>query len=467
MTMDKKQMPPGTSVSRAVSSGEELPLFGTAAILAGGKSSRMGFDKQLLMEKDRRMLEQVIARLKEEFSDVLVVTSRPELYEGMGVRLTCDEYREKGPLAGLHAALQQSRSRYVYLLACDMPVVCLPFIRHMKDRIRQSGAEVCTCRRDGQLETFNTFYDRSLLPEVVRRLETGERSLFRFIHASRACVIEQEEAAVFDRELQMFTNINTPGEYETYLDRSAATSEDMALTETKNILRYIGGEYVPLQDLMVHEMALQLEIPGLLQQTLHCSPHQLRELVVGHLYNRGYIRKVEDIASLQLDENAGKAVVQLKNCEGKKPYNPLSDKLTFDPEILLANQQRFYDESTLQKATAGTHRCALCDDSGTHLACVDISRHNCMDKLAGQALLQGIRLEDKYILTSGRIPMDMVQKAAAMGVSMIVSRSTPTVAAVELGRRLNMTVLGFSRENRFNIYSAPQRLKGSPVAELK
>ena len=60
--------------------------------------------------------------------------------------------------------------------------------------------------------------------------------------------------------------------------------------------------------------------------------------------------------------------------------------------------------------------------------------------------------------------MDMIQKVAAIGVPMIVSRSTPTIAAVETARSANITLLGFSRENRFNIYSAPNRLKGCHFA---
>ena len=59
--------------------------------------------------------------------------------------------------------------------------------------------------------------------------------------------------------------------------------------------------------------------------------------------------------------------------------------------------------------------------------------------------------------------MDMIQKAVVIGVPMIVSRSTPTIAAVETARRANITLLGFSRENRFNIYSASHRLKGCSI----
>ena len=211
------KLSPGNSVSREIDTIQELPAFGTAAILAGGKSSRMGFDKQLLMENDRRILEQVIETLRQEFEDIIIVTARPELYEGMGVRIFSDTYRDKGPLAGVHAALYNARSRFVYMLACDMPVVNMDFVRHMKQRLAQSGADVCVGERDGRLEPFNTFYSRDLLPEVVYRLETGNSSLFRFIHASNACVISQQEAACFDKELQMFLNINTRTEFEKYL----------------------------------------------------------------------------------------------------------------------------------------------------------------------------------------------------------------------------------------------------------
>ena len=453
--MNTNKQNPGTDPSR-----ENLPLFGTAAILAGGKSSRMGFDKQLLMEDDRRILETVIKTLKQEFSDILIVTAKPQLYEGMGVRLCSDAYPGKGPLAGVHAALLNARSRYVYLLACDMPVVNLPFIRHMKQKLPETGMDICASRYNDRMEPFNTFYSRSLLPDVIHRLETGNSSLFRFIHASRSCVLSQEEAACFDKEFRMFTNINTRSEYEKYLGSTEAEPEGCAeLVDKLDIVRYIGGEYIQMRDLMVHETALRLEIPGVMNRTLYCSPSEQKELVVGHLYTQGFIRGTEDILSLELNAEAGAALVQLKETKQAPSRNPLTGGPVFDPQILLSNQQKFYDQSTLQKATAGTHRCALCDDSGTYFACIDISRHNALDKLTGKALLEGVSLEDKYILTSGRIPMDMIRKAAAIRVPMIVSRSTPTIAAVETARNAGITLLGFSRENRFNIYSASHRLK--------
>ena len=208
------QISPGAASSREDTYRE---LFATAAILAGGKSSRMGFDKQLLTDNNRRILETVSDTLRKEFSDILIVTSKPELYEGMDVRVCSDEFQNMGPLAGIHAALTNGRSKYVYLIACDMPVVSLPYIRHIKQRIYEVQPKVCVCRRNDRFEPFNGFYSRELLPDAEQRLKDGSSSLFRFISAADPLVVSEETARKFDRDFRMFTNINTRSEYDAYL----------------------------------------------------------------------------------------------------------------------------------------------------------------------------------------------------------------------------------------------------------
>lgn len=209
------QILPGASLPREDICKEEV--FATAAILAGGKSSRMGFDKQLLTDNNRRILEIVSDALKREFSDILIVTAKPELYDGMKVRVCSDEFQDMGPLAGIHAALANARSKYVYLIACDMPVVCLPYIRHMKQRIAETEAKVCVCRRNDRFEPFNGFYSRELLADATKRLQEGSGSLFRFISGAEPLVIPEETVKKYDREFRMFTNINTRSEYDAYL----------------------------------------------------------------------------------------------------------------------------------------------------------------------------------------------------------------------------------------------------------
>ena len=205
---------PGAAPSREDTYRE---LFATAAILAGGKSSRMGFDKQLLTDNNRRILETVSDTLKKEFSDILIVTAKPELYEGMDVRVFSDIFQNMGPLAGIHAALCNSQSQYVYLIACDMPIISLPYIRHIKQRIYETRAKVCVCRRNDRFEPFNGFYSRELLAEAEQRLKEGSSSLFRFISSSSPLIISEETVKSFDRDFRMFTNINTRSEYDAYL----------------------------------------------------------------------------------------------------------------------------------------------------------------------------------------------------------------------------------------------------------
>lgn len=237
--------------------------------------------------------------------------------------------------------------------------------------------------------------------------------------------------------------------------------EQTKLAEKVDIIRYVNGEYVALRDLMVHEITLHIDIVGVARKTLYCSPSELQELVLGHLYTQRYLRRIADLEFLHVDEENRLATVRIN---GTRPNRIVAEDpllpVVFDPGALLRNQARFYDESTLQKATAGIHRSALCDDTGTFMACIDVSRHNTIDKLVGKALMNGVTLHDKYIITSGRIPYDMIQKAIAIGIPMIVSRSTPTIAAVKAARAVKLTLLGFSRENRFNVYSAPYRLQG-------
>ena len=205
---------PGAAPSREDTYRE---LFATAAILAGGKSSRMGFDKQLLTDNNRRILETVSDTLKKEFSDILIVTAKPELYESMDVRVCSDIFQNMGPLAGIHAALCNSQSQYVYLIACDMPIISLPYIRHIKQRIYETRAKVCVCRRNDRFEPFNGFYSRELLAEAEQRLKEGSSSLFRFISSSSPLIISEETVKSFDRDFRMFTNINTRSEYDAYL----------------------------------------------------------------------------------------------------------------------------------------------------------------------------------------------------------------------------------------------------------
>jgi FdhD protein len=136
----------------------------------------------------------------------------------------------------------------------------------------------------------------------------------------------------------------------------------------------------------------------------------------------------------------------------------IESKITISSEkisLLIADFQKM---STLFKETGGVHSAALSDGKEILLFAEDLGRHNALDKIFGEALEKGSALSDKVILTSGRLTSEMVIKILKRGVPVLASPSAPTDMAVRLARQMNLTLVGFARGKRMNIYSASERV---------
>lgn len=193
-----------------------MKKFGTAVVLAGGKSTRMGFDKQLLKINNRKVVEIIIHKLREEFDEIIVVTNNPEYYIGLCDKMTKDIFVDKGPLAGIHAGLIEATSEYVYFVACDMPNIKLDYIRYMKSKIKNLEVEACITKNGAWIEPFNGFYSRKMISNIEKYLSIGNSSVNKLIRKSKVYYIKEEETRKFSPKWEMFLNLNTREDLEKY-----------------------------------------------------------------------------------------------------------------------------------------------------------------------------------------------------------------------------------------------------------
>lgn len=196
----------------------KIDNFGTAIILAGGKSSRMGFDKQFLQIKETRMMKIVIDKLEKEFNEIIVVTNKPEEYKDFKHKVVSDIIVGMGPLSGLHVGLKNSKSKYAYLLACDMPNINVPYINYMKKQIEKKDPDACVTKSGEFAETLNSFYSKDIYMTIENNLNNDKRSIHGLLKQIDTLYVEEDKAKEFSADWEMFRNLNTKKELEQYID---------------------------------------------------------------------------------------------------------------------------------------------------------------------------------------------------------------------------------------------------------
>lgn len=259
----------------------------------------------------------------------------------------------------------------------------------------------------------------------------------------------------------------------------------MKLTGDISIIKYDNGIKQEVSDTVIREYALTIILDGEQFITLLCTPSGLDNLVMGFLLSESVIKSKADIISLRVDEEKGIAEVTTegsgiigRKLHGKRTmttgcgkgsifYNAVdsvslsrvSGALWVEAQTVLELMKEFNKRSELFLSTGGAHSVALAGAEGIMLFHEDVGRHNAMDKIIGEAAQKDISLEDKMVLTSGRISSEMLLKAAKAQLPIIISRSAPTDMAVEMAEKLGVTIIGFARGLRMNVYSSPERIK--------
>ncbi len=263
-----------------------------------------------------------------------------------------------------------------------------------------------------------------------------------------------------------------------------------ALKGTNNypIIKIRGQEIIRTEEPVVEEIPLTIYLNGKELVTMLAAAGEENYLVIGFLATEGIIQKVEDIKSLDID--TGKGVIQVTTVSGEiaaekmflKRYltaccgkgrsafyfvNDILTAKTVATDLTLTPAEAMHYSELLEAAsetfrlTGGVHGGALA--AGGELICwsQDIGRHNVFDKLYGRCLLEGISTQDKVLVFSGRVSSEILLKVSKMNISVIIARSAPTSLALDMAEELGVTVIGFARGERINIYSHPERVVGS------
>ncbi len=237
------------------------------------------------------------------------------------------------------------------------------------------------------------------------------------------------------------------------------------------------------EGIVIRELPLTIILNNRELVTLLCSPTDLKYLAIGFLASEGFLKSKDEINRIIVDDRRG--VVRVETKEDKELASELifkrlitsgcgrgasfysatdtaSQKVDSQMKIsaheVFALAHEFQHSSQLYLATHGVHSSALCDTKNILVFSEDIGRHNAIDKIIGECFLKDIPTEDRLIITSGRISSEILHKVAKRGIPVLISKSVPTNLGIRFANDLGITLIGFVRGKRMNVYANDWRV---------
>lgn len=247
-------------------------------------------------------------------------------------------------------------------------------------------------------------------------------------------------------------------------------------------------------DFVAKETPLHVFLGKTHYATIMCTPAYVRELVTGHLLSEGIVKSKQSIKNIEINTENNilacrveldpsvniEAVLRLSKpyarlitstCGSSPPANPpkpssriglkrLPDKQIFNAETVSACTQSLNKTATIFRMTGGVHAAAIYDSKGGLVAhAEDVGRHNAVDKAIGVALERTAGFEECFLALSGRVSGDIVLKALRVKLPLVASLAAPLSSGVEAAARFNVSLVGFVRGKRMNVYAAPKRIR--------
>ena len=236
-------------------------------------------------------------------------------------------------------------------------------------------------------------------------------------------------------------------------------------------------------DVVVKEFPLIITLNNQEVVTLLCSPQNLDYLTIGFLASEGLIRSKDDIKKIVVDQQQGMVQVETeKNTQADRqppfkrvvtsgggrgtPFYPARGQAKVESDIEVSAHEvftlidEFVQRSQVFKATGGVHSAALGDTKSILVFNEDIGRHNAIDKVFGECMLNDIPTAGRLVITSGRVSSEILLKVAKRNVPLLISKAAPTNLGMRLAQDLGVTLIGFARGKKMNLYANEWRLRG-------
>ncbi len=249
----------------------------------------------------------------------------------------------------------------------------------------------------------------------------------------------------------------------------------MNLYIKKKIIKKQGTSSKEIEDYIAVEKKLKVSVNGKDVISLYCTPSMIKELVIGLFLTEGILpnkispdeMRIEYGEEIKVDIPAEDVLTEemaISRCLGgvtlnkKREFEKVKHNFSITFEALKTIFNEFQEKSESFRLTGCFHSAAISDGERILVFAEDIGRHNAVDKVIGCSIIEEIPFTEKLMLVSCRVSSEIVSKCLRWGIPIIASRGAPTDLAIEIAETSGVTLVGFVRGDRLNVYTNTQRI---------
>jgi FdhD protein len=443
-------------------------------ILAGGNSSRMGEDKaDIIYHEHPQYID--LHRLLSIYCNEVYISTKTKVYDSYRLIYDDKKYGDIGPMAGLLSAFDFEETDWL-VIAVDYPLIYDIEIEQLIES-KDNFASVFFHPSTELFEPFLGIYRSGFKKILNENFNKKNYSLQNILH-------ENDVKKLVPKNINSLKNINTKAEYNLHI----SVSKNIQIKEIK-ISKFRNESIEEKIDFLAVEEPLEINlIYKNLERKISITmrtPGYDTELALGFLFTENILNSYYQIESVELKhENqiyitikqgielnleklnrnfyttsscgvCGKSSLDSIRTIVPQAENSTVDTIELNSKIIISLKEKINIHQSNFSQTGGIHAASLFDLNGNLISIYeDVGRHNALDKLIGNSFIRGeINLGKNILLLSGRASFELIQKAAMSNIKIVCAIGAPSSLAVDIANEFNMILIGFLKDNSFNIYT--------------